>query len=109
MHPNITNPVSTVREKIVEHLRQAGRPLTSRELCQILGLRAKDLLEHVEHIQKSQKKFQGKIELLSAECKKCGFDFPGRDRYSRPGKCPKCRSQHIEPPAFFWREEEAND
>ncbi|MGM0424171.1 MAG: transcriptional regulator [Thermodesulfobacteriota bacterium] len=98
------NLSSTPRQKIVQLLQEAGRPLTSREICQNLGLNTKELLAHIQHIQKSQKKFQGKIEILPAECKKCGFGFPKRDRYSKPGKCPMCKSQHIEPPAFFWRQ-----
>ncbi|MFW6217041.1 MAG: hypothetical protein ACOC3Y_04375 [Desulfohalobiaceae bacterium] len=95
---------STLRQKIVHVLQEAGRPLTSRELSQSLGLGAKELLGHVHHIQKSQNKFQGKIEILPAECKKCGFDFSKRQKYSRPSKCPICKSQYLEPPAFIWRQ-----
>ena len=88
----------TVRKAILEHL-QAG-PKTTRELSQLLRIEEKSIVPHLEHLQKSLRHAGERLKILPAGCQQCGFRFEDRRRLSRPGSCPRCQSQRIEPPAF---------
>lgn len=95
---------NTVRQRMVQVLKEAEYPLSAKDLSARLQITTKEILEHMGHIQKSQKKFSGRIDISPAQCRKCGFGFSKRKKFSKPGKCPLCKSQYIEPPAFFWQE-----
>jgi len=41
--------------------------------------------------------------MYPSECTKCGFTFEDRNRLKKPGKCPKCRSERIDEPAYTLR------
>ncbi len=91
----------TNRQKILQVLQEADDPLTVRRLSQEIGLSEKDVLLHLEHINKSLQKQRSKIEVVAAKCKSCGFHFQKRKDYKKPSKCPLCRSEYIDPPSFF--------
>jgi len=75
-----------------------GRSLDLREISQLLGIKERDALDHLMHIERS-------IHLRSltvepASCQKCGFSFKKRTRLSTPSRCPVCKGEHISPPRF---------
>jgi len=86
----------TDRQRIIESLR--GRMLTAREISQSVGLREKDVLEHLPHIARSLAAHGHpgpRLEVEPSECLGCGFVFRKRERLKTPSKCPVCRSEEI--------------
>jgi len=85
----------TVRQDMVDLITAC--PRTPREFAEWTGLRVRDVLDHLEHIRRSQKK---SFHIEPAECGKCGFVFRDRQRINTPSRCPKCRSEQISEPRF---------
>ena len=93
---------STVRSALKEALRTGGEDelRTARDLSAAVGIREKDVAEHLQHLERSLKPEGLRLEVQPAECLACGYVFRERTRLTRPGACPQCRSTRIEPPAF---------
>jgi len=89
----------TLRQRIIEHLL-AG-PADSRELSTAVGIPQKEVITHLEHIQRSLHGTGLHFEIVPAECRSCGFVFRKRDRIGKPGKCPLCHKQYIQEAYFF--------
>ncbi len=85
---------ATLRETLKRLLRAA--PLSVRELSAQLGLPEKAVLSHLHHLQRSLKGERLVVE--PAVCRQCGFVFRKRERLSKPGRCPRCKGENIEPP-----------
>ena len=86
----------TLRKRIAEALE--GEPLDVREISQRFHLREKEVLDHLQHIARS---VRGRRFIAEpASCGKCGFSFRKRERLSKPGRCPVCRSEQILSPRF---------
>lgn len=86
----------TDRQRIIESLR--GRMLTAREISESVGLKEKDVLEHLPHIAKSLSTHGhsgARLSVEPSECLGCGFVFRKRERLKTPSKCPVCRSEEI--------------
>lgn len=86
----------TTRQAIIEAL--SGKTLTSKEISGAVGIREKDVLEHLEHIARSFHKGRpdGRVFVVEpSECLECGFVFRKRERLRTPSKCPVCRSEGI--------------
>ena len=88
----------TVRESIRQALR-AG-PASARELSALVGIREKDVAEHLEHLARSSSHRGERLVVEPASCIACGFQFRERARLTRPGACPACRSTRVDPPVF---------
>lgn len=67
------------------------------ELSDLTGAHMRVILDDLEHIKRSAR---GRFEVQPARCLSCGFTFRGRDRLSKPSKCPECRDSHILGPWF---------
>ncbi|MCG6905202.1 MAG: transcriptional regulator [Desulfobacteraceae bacterium] len=93
--------MQTIRQALVELL--SGEPLSARELSRILGIREKEVCEHLVHIGRTAGARRQKLLTLPFACLDCGFVFRDRKRFTRPGKCPRCRGTHIEVPRFQLR------
>lgn len=89
---------STLRQSILQCLEKG--PLTARELSARVRIREKDVVPHLEHLEKSVRRSKRRLVIEPAECLQCGFRFEGRRRFKKPGACPRCRSERIEPPVF---------
>jgi len=72
---------------------------TARDLSRILGIREKEVYEHLPHIQKSMGASVS-IVRQPATCLSCDFVFTKRERFTAPGRCPVCRSERISEPIF---------
>ncbi len=88
----------TIRQEIIAELLQG--PCSARDLSGSVGIPEREVYNHLEHIQKSVVSSGRRLVILSAECKKCGFVFAKRERFTRPGKCPVCRGESIREPLF---------
>ncbi|KDS91552.1 transcriptional regulator [Halorubrum saccharovorum] len=91
--------METTRQRIADTLREG--PATASDLGETLSLPTPVVLDHVEHVSRS---VDGDAELLVAppECRDCGFDAFD-DPINEPSRCPECKSERIEEPAFVIR------
>lgn len=100
----------TVRERILEILLESDKPLTAEELAVRLGYGvaessriAWDLL-HASRTLRRKTNNKLSIVMIPPRCKSCGYIFRDRSKPTKPSKCPRCRSERIDPPAFAIRQ-----
>ncbi|MDQ7787226.1 MAG: hypothetical protein RDU01_06420 [Thermodesulfovibrionales bacterium] len=89
----------TIRQKIMALLERT--PLSAKDLSGEIATSEKDIYDHLAHIQKTSNKRDRHLIVIPAHCRKCGFQFKKRDRVTKPGKCPLCRSELIAAPLFL--------
>ncbi len=90
--------MQTVRQKIIALLNEAE--LDAREISREVGIREKEVYEHLVHIAKSLAT-KGKALLIEpSRCLSCGYVFEDRKRFTRPGRCPSCKQSHLQSPSF---------
>ncbi len=88
----------TVRQEIMESM--TGQSLSAKDISMRVRIPEKEVYGHLEHIRMSTGGGKHEFVVTPAQCKKCGFQFKKRDRLSKPGRCPVCRSETIEVPLF---------
>ena len=88
----------TIRQQMIELL--AGGEYTDRDLSQLLGIPEKDVVYHLEHIARSVHGQKRKLKVIPARCMECGFAFDDRRRFSKPGRCPRCKGEHLQDPRY---------
>jgi predicted Zn-ribbon and HTH transcriptional regulator len=88
----------TIRQKIISLLEEDE--MGARELSGALGISEKEIYEHLSHIARSIASQRKKVKITPANCLVCGYVFEDRQRYTRPGRCPKCRKSHLQSPKF---------
>jgi predicted Zn-ribbon and HTH transcriptional regulator len=88
---------ATPRQQIIAALERGT--MTVRDLSQALRFSEKEIISHLEHVERSLKAPR-RLIVTPAACHKCGFAFTGRHRLSTPGRCPRCRHEGISPPLF---------
>lgn len=90
--------VETVRKEMISVMR--GAFLTARDISGEVHISEKEVINHLHNIQKTLGKEKAQLNVIPAECRKCGFVFKKRERFKKPGKCPVCRSEFIKEPLF---------
>jgi len=90
--------MNTVRQEIIRLLEEKERD--ARELSQRVGIKEKEVCEHLAHIARTMKARKKKLSVLPFSCLSCGFVFEGRGRFTRPGRCPKCKDSRVEYPLY---------
>lgn len=83
----------TIRQAIVESVQV--RPYSIAELSKKLSKSEKELVGHLEQLLSAKK-----IKLIAPSCLKCGYEFEGRKKVAKPGKCPECKGTFIDEPLF---------
>ena len=91
----------TTRQLIIDLLLK--EQLTIREISQAVSIPEKEVIDHMEHIERSITNQGKKVETLPYKCIKCGFTFDSRRRFSRPGRCPSCKNSHLQPAMYTIR------
>ena len=93
-------PVSqTVRQRIVGLL--TGSRLSSYQLAQLLGIPERQVEDHLVHVVKTVARGRERRFILEpSSCQDCGFVFRDRTKLTRPGRCPRCRSENITAPRY---------
>lgn len=89
----------TTRERIADRLRD--QTLSAAEIAAEYDITAAAALSHVRHVARSLDADPADERLLAAppECTDCGFaGFD--DLANRPSRCPECKSEAVEEPAF---------
>jgi len=90
------SPDMTIRREIVQLLAQGE--WTAGEISRAVHIPQKEVYAHLEHIMRS---LRGSFRMVPAECLACGFRFSKRKSVQPPSRCPLCRSEHIQDPAYF--------
>ena len=74
--------------------------MTAIDLSRDLRIMEKEVYEHLPHIARSVASQRKQLVIHPSICQKCGYVFKDRTRFTRPGRCPKCRETHIQRPSF---------
>jgi|LNFM01.2.fsa_nt_gb hypothetical protein len=90
----------TVRESLRRTLRDAAAPLSALEISGIVGIAQREVGDHLEHLRRTQAHGDERLEVTPARCRTCSFEFETRERLARPSRCPKCKSERLDPPRF---------
>ena len=88
----------TIRQRLIDCLY--GGPYTARDLSGKVGIAEKEVVSHLSHIDRTLAGKGRKLDIIPACCQVCGFTFDSKKRYSRPSRCPKCRSERTTAPVF---------
>ena len=91
----------TIRQKIVSLL--SAEQMSAREISGEVGIAEKEVGEHLAHIARSVSSRGKKVLITPALCLACGYEFENRKRFTRPGRCPKCKKSHLQSPRFCIR------
>ena len=98
-HPVPEQREKTIRQDLMRYLEnQPG--VTAHDISSALGITEKSVPGHLKHLQRSLRVQNQRLSVLPAACLDCGFVFRKRTRFSRPGRCPACRSTHLSEPRF---------
>ena len=89
----------TVRQKIIELLTKGE--MDARELSRAVSIREKEVYDHLTHIARSLAAREKKLEITAAQCLSCGYVFSSRQRFTRPGRCPRCKKTHLQSPSYY--------
>ncbi len=96
----------TRRKEIIKLLSDIDEPISAKEIAQDLGLRAKEVrtvYNHLDHVAKSVRSNGKRLLMVPPRCKECGYVFNNMKRARQPHRCPRCKSERIEPPRFIIR------
>lgn len=87
----------TTRERITDRLREGALPASA--LAREFEITTSEALSHVEHIARSLEETGEQLLVAPPACRDCGFDGFD-DLINRPSRCPECKSENVEEPAF---------
>ena len=90
--------METIRRQMIELLTEAEHG--AKALSQRLRIREKEVYEHLAHIKHSAAAHSKKLIVTPARCLECSYVFESRNRFTSPGRCPRCRGEHIEDPGY---------
>lgn len=88
----------TIRQKMIELLKV--RPWDAGGLSRALGISQRMVESHLNHVGKSVEAQGLRWVIDPSRCGECDFRFVGRDRTTKPSRCPKCKCEQIVPPMF---------
>jgi len=94
----MTPGARTIRQQMIDLL--SAEEMTDRDLSQALGIPERDVYVHLSHIARSLAARKKKVRVTPVQCLSCGYVFRDRKRWSRPGRCPRCKDSHIQRPAY---------
>jgi transcriptional regulator len=90
--------MKTLRKQMMMLL--SDNEMSAREISSAVGIGEKEVYGHLSHIARSIKSQGKKLVIHPAECMGCGYVFEKRKRFTRPGRCPVCKSEHIKIPLY---------
>jgi hypothetical protein len=90
--------MKTIRKEII--LLLVDKEMNAKEISSVVGIGEKEVYTHLSHIARSVKHQRKKLIIKPAECLGCGYAFEKRRRFTRPSRCPICKSEHIQNPMY---------
>jgi predicted Zn-ribbon and HTH transcriptional regulator len=88
----------TIRKDMI--LLLGNKEMDAREISSAVGVGEKEVYTHLNHISRSVKHQGKKLIIKPAECLGCGYVFEKRKRFTRPSRCPICKSEHMQSPMY---------
>jgi predicted Zn-ribbon and HTH transcriptional regulator len=98
-HEPVPPERSATIPSLIREALTAG-PKTARELSGELHVSERDVLRHLEHLERTLKEEGAKLVVEPPACLACGFVFRKRERLNRPSRCPVCRSERLSSARF---------
>ncbi len=93
----MSEPSGTTRERMADRLREEA--LSAGALANEFDVTTAAALDHVRHVARSLEATDEQLLVAPPECRDCGFDGFD-DPVNRPSRCPECKSEAVEEPAF---------
>jgi predicted Zn-ribbon and HTH transcriptional regulator len=90
--------METIRQQMIAIL--IDKEMDARQLSQAMGIREKEVYEHLPHIARSVAAQKKKLVIQPVQCLDCGYVFKDRKRFTRPGRCPRCKKTHLDEPKY---------
>lgn len=90
--------MQTVRQQMITLLSQ--EVFSARDLSQMLRIQEKDVYSHLSHIARSVVSQKRRLVVIPSRCLVCGYVFDSRKRFTRPGRCPRCKGERIKEPRY---------
>jgi len=90
--------MKTLRKEMMTLL--GDNEMSAKEISSAVRIGEKDVYTHLNHIERSVKHQRKKLIITPAECLECGYAFEKRRRFTRPSRCPICKSEHIRNPMY---------
>ena len=90
--------METIRQQMIALL--SDKEMDARELSQTMGIREKEVHDHLPHIARSVAAQKKKLTIQPVTCLACGYVFKERKRFTRPGRCPRCKKSHLDQPKY---------
>lgn len=87
----------TTRERITDRLHEGAA--TPAELSDAFEISQSETYSHLRHVAKSVDTTAEQFLVRPPRCRDCGFDRFD-DPINEPSRCPECKSEAIEEPAF---------
>lgn len=94
MEPADERARQTTRQQLMNLLLR--REHTALELSAVLRIPQKEVYDHLIHIRRSVVAQRMKFQIQPAKCLLCNYVFRKRQRLTTPGRCPRCRGEHIQ-------------
>jgi predicted Zn-ribbon and HTH transcriptional regulator len=91
--------METIRQQIIILLSKTE--MTALDLSKNLGIREKEVYEHLPHIARTVTAQGKRLVIRPSRCLKCGYVFENRKRFTRPGRCPRCKDTHLQKPEYI--------
>ena len=67
-----------------------------RDLAAALDIREADAADHLQHVARSLRAQGVALQTSPAYCRQCAYEFRKRERFTRPGRCPRCKDGRIQ-------------
>ncbi len=85
----------TRRQALGDHL--AEREWSFEELRSTFAIPVHLLEDDLRHLERSLRRTDARLEVTPPRCRDCDFRFRKRapSRFHKPGRCPRCRGEHI--------------
>ena len=90
--------MKTLRQQMMALLADSEH--SAADLAAALGIKEKEVCAHLDHISRSLSAAGRKLNMRPGSCRKCGYVFTDRRRFTRPSRCPRCKSSFLDVPLF---------
>lgn len=84
----------SLRQELIALLRAA--PMDLRDLATALDIQEADAADHLQHVARSLRAQGVRLQTAPAYCRLCDYEFRKRERFTRPGRCPRCKGGRIQ-------------
>ena len=88
----------TTRQEIIRLLEE--EECDARMISREIGISEKDAYDHLPNIIRTVAAQKKQLIITPARCLACGYQFRKRGKISKPGRCPVCKKERVDPPRF---------